>query len=453
MAHNFRLSGNFYVSKAGNDAWDGLTKDTPKATLNAVMGLISAASQTIIIGTGVYEEAINRLSQSTTLRADGNVRIRGNGSNTFTFSGGSNQFYDIIFENYLSFSSATISVARCIFMNIPSLNGIMNGVQNCIYINCTLTTNSSLNVNYSIFINSYVRASGCLNSYFNSASTYRITTGVFASHNYNNIMGAMVNQAGTAYADLTAFRADTSTNNISYHVQSFNAPPKFNNVYKYDFTLQYDSPHIIAANDGVSNIGGTNYARVSDMYVSPEWQIANGATYSTNNGSAITSNPANADIVYDGQDFVLATGCTRGYVIPAPVKVAANAQVLQGVNLNGIGYYNKSANNGTLMNDNVPDADVYPAATTSPGTAGASPDRLSYGLRFTDNDTMPGSDVDWINGYNGQAGAFVLLEPFGKPLMNSNGIGSGSALFDPASGVELSVIWVQPKITLTRLYA
>lgn len=444
MAHNFRLTGTFYVSKAGNDANDGLTKDTPKATINAALGLVNAVSQTIIIGTGVYEEAINRAGNSTMLRGDGNVKIKGNGSNNFTVTSGGQQYIDITFENYatLNFTVAT-NVLRCTFINIPNLTGSLT-ISYCIFINCTVAPAAGLLGSFSIFINSYVYfGSVSTNNYFNSASIYRIKA--TNQHNYNNIM-CPIYVLNTYYADLAAFRVDNPTINAN----SFNLPPKFNNVYKYDFTLQYDSPHIMAASDGVNNIGGTSYAKVSDMFVSSEWQIANGAIYSTANGTTTTTNPANADIVYDGQDLVLAAGRIQGYVIPAPVKVASNPQVLQGVNLNGIGYFNKSAATGTLMNDNVPDADTY---SNSGSAAGANPDRLSYGLRFTDNDIQPGSDVDWINGYNGPAGAFVLLEPFGKPLMNTNGVGNGSTLFDTSIGVELSVIWVQPKITLTRQYA
>jgi hypothetical protein len=448
MAHNFRLAGTFYVSKAGNDANDGLTKDTPKATINAALGLVSAANQTIIIGTGVYEEAIARPGNGTTLRADGNVKIRGNGSNSFSITSANQQYIDITFENYATVNLATgTNATRCTFLNIANFTGTIALVY-CIIINCTQPSGGSVSSSWCIWINAYARLSGCQNSYFNSASTYRFVGG--SNHNYCNIMCNIILANGITYADLAAYKADV---NNTFHVASFNLPPKFNNVYKYDFTLQYDSPHILAAADGVSNIGGTSYAKVSDMFNDPEWKIANGAVYSTNNGTATTTNLANADIVYDGQDLVLAAGRTMGYVIAAPVKVAPNPQTLNGVNLNGIGYYNKSALNGSLMNDNVPDADAYPAATTPVGAAGQSPDRLSYGLRFTADDTQPGSDVDWVNGYMGQAGAFVLLEPFGKPFMNTNGIGTGSALFDPSVGVELSVVWVQPKITLTRLYA
>lgn len=450
MAHNFRLTGNYYISKAGSDSNDGLTKDSPKATLNAALALVTTTGQTVIIGTGVYEEPISRGGFNHVLRADGNVKIRGNGSNVFTITTSAQQYYDITFENYATLNfNGTNNVNRCTFINIPNLTGTWGGTSYCTFINCTSGTTAQIASNYCIFINSSVKVSSCLNSYFNSASTLRIIANAPASFNYNNVMGQLINFSSVSYADLAAYRADSA--NAAYNLNSFNLPPKFNNVYKYDFTLQYDSPHILAASDGLSNIGGTSYAKVSDMFVSPEWQIANGAIYSTNNGASTTTNAANADILYDGQDLVLAAGRTVGYVIPAPVKVASNPQVLQGVNLNGIGYYNKSAANATLMNDNVPDADAYPGAGNT--AAGASPDRLSYGLRFTDNDTQPGSDVDWVNGYNGPTGAFVLLEPFGKPLMNTNGVGNGSALFDTSIGVELSVIWVQPKITLTRQYA
>jgi|GEM_PF-6544841 len=451
MANNFRLTGNYYVSKAGNDAWDGLTKDTPKATINAVLSIIANTAQTVIIGAGVYEENISKtVSNSTIFRADGNVKIRGNGANVMTLTSSTSlSLYDITFENYATFTiTGAATVVRCSFLNLPSITTTsFTGLANCIFINCTCTSTSAFQGSYSIFINCYVYfGPNCTNNYFNSASTYRLNAD--NNHNYNNVM-CPIYRSNQYFPDLASQKAAYPVVNAN----SFNLPPKFNNVYKYDFTLQYDSPHIGAASDGANNIGGTNYAKVSDMYTSPEWQIINGALYSKNNGTDLALNAAEADIIYSGQDLVLAAGKTKGYVIPAPVKVAANPQVLQAVNLNGIGYFNKSAANGGLMNDNVPDADAYPASNTPVGAAGASPDRLSYGFRFTDNDTQPGSDVDWLNGYNGTAGEFVLLEPFGKPLMNSNGIGSGSPLFDPAVGIELSVIWVQPKITLTRQYA
>jgi len=55
MANNFRLTGDYYVSKEGSDANSGFTPDLPKLTVAAGIALLTTSNKTLVIGTGIYE--------------------------------------------------------------------------------------------------------------------------------------------------------------------------------------------------------------------------------------------------------------------------------------------------------------------------------------------------------------------------------------------------------------
>jgi hypothetical protein len=438
MAHNFRysqLNGTIiFLAKSGIDSADGGTPNTPKASFNGAVGAIAGNGGNVLVGAGVYEEAITTSKGSTTYTADGFVKLRGNGSSAISYSNTGNIFNGFTFENYAAIGFTSSNFNRCIFKdigNISNTNLATNNYNDCILINCTFNANTVASFNRCIFINSYVYAQSVLNCYFNAASTYRIKSGSAASHNYNNVMGALYIGA-TAYADLAAQRAADPT----YNVNSMNVAPKFNSVAKLDFTLQYDSPHIGAASDGVSNIGGTAYAKTTVASLSDEWK-APAAVYD--------------GLELSGQDVVIKAGRTSGTATSAPLKIAANPVQLTFVNFNGFALFNKGAAGGSISNNNVPDASVY---LNAGGDAGATPDRLSYEMRWTDNDTMPGSDVDYLNGYATAPGAWVLFEinNGAPPLVDGAGIGNGSPLFNPAFTYPVSAVWVQIRITLTNAY-
>jgi hypothetical protein len=439
MAHNFRysqLNGTIvFLAKSGIDSADGLTPNTPKASFYGAVGAITGTGN-VLVGAGVYEEAITTSKGSTTYTADGFVKLRGNGSSAMSYSNTNNAFNGFTFENYAAFGFTAANFNKCILKdigNISNTNLAVNNFTDCIFINCTFNSGSSSNFvfNRCIFINCNVYANGCTNSYFNAASIYRTKAATPSTHNYNNIMG-MVYIRDTPYADLAAQKAAEPT----YNVNSMNVAPKFNSVAKLDFTLQYDSPHIGAASDGVSNIGGTAYAKTSVASLSDEWK-APAAVYD--------------GLELSGQDVVIKAGRTSGTVVSAPLKIAANPVQLTFVNFNGFALFNKNAAGGSIANNNVPDALVYP---NGGGDAGATPDRLSYEMRWTDNDTMPGSDVDYLNGYATSPGAWVLFEINNgtPPLVDGAGIGNGSPLFNPAFTYPVSAVWVQIRITLTNAY-
>ena len=86
MANNFQRHitlglpvGNcVFVSKAGADASDGLTPDTPKLT---VLAGLQVARPILIIGAGVYEgEQVATAVIGKTVYADGTVVLQGDSS-------------------------------------------------------------------------------------------------------------------------------------------------------------------------------------------------------------------------------------------------------------------------------------------------------------------------------------------------------------------------------------
>lgn len=84
MAYRFTQTGDYYVAINGSDANSGTSPDAPFATIQAAFDAVgSTSSQTIVVGTGIYNEAINingsTGNQYTTLIGDGDVIIHGDG--------------------------------------------------------------------------------------------------------------------------------------------------------------------------------------------------------------------------------------------------------------------------------------------------------------------------------------------------------------------------------------
>ena len=121
MAHKFTYTGDYYVSANGSDANSGTSPDAPFATIQAALNAVgTTTNQTIVIGTGVYSEALygggsaysggNYTGQLyLTLRGDGDVVVNGSGvsdTNNAALSGMRNGFiYNITFANwYVAFS-------------------------------------------------------------------------------------------------------------------------------------------------------------------------------------------------------------------------------------------------------------------------------------------------------------------------------------------------------------
>lgn len=488
MAHNFKLTGDYYVSIDGSDSNNGLTKDTPKRTIQAGLNLISGTvTKTLIIGAGVYNETLNRNNSTsiTTVRADGYVVIEGTGGKTFTYTGTGNPytttFYDIEFRNfpitYFNVSNTWISYIGCRFINIGNTNtstlDYSPAFDSCIIANCTFTNTSqtTLNINKSVVINTslgFIRS--LTNTYFNSSCYLYFSSSSAVYNNYNNIQCPIImNTASTVttgvYQDVYGRYYDLSittstgdggvstpfgrpyTNGAAfsfathrilyptYNANSFSADPKFNNIEAQDFTLQATSPHIGRASDG-TNIGGTKYA---------VRYAAKGAEFNT---SAVSV----TGLAFVGNDWSISGG-TTGEVVSAPILISATAKVLQKISYNGLLEFNKSVTGGTAGNRNVPDQEVYDSTTQPPNVAGANPDRLVYYMRYSTQAAQPSTNSEWDNGGYWTAGNYGTFEWNTKPSIDNAFLGNGDPSFN--SGVTptfLNVTWIQLKVKLRNDY-
>jgi hypothetical protein len=432
MPNNFRKTGTYYVSKAGSDV-DPATAEKPRATIAGGLALISVNGPILVIGAGMYEEALNAAPTITYL-ADGTVKLRGNSNNSLVSKG---TWTGFIFENYNTISSSgTAAFTDCIFTGCTTVWGLI--YSRCLFINCTFVGAANLNTDYSncIFINctNVSIRSKCYNSYFNSYSDMRIVPG--ADVKFNNVMGAVFLN-NVKYENLAAqVAADPS-----FNINSINANPKFNNASKNDFTLQFDSPNL-ASGSGGSNIGIYPFAVPSYLTLSAEWQTGNGATFN--------------NLELSGLDAVISSGQTSGTVTSGAKRLFANPTEIEVLYYYGQLMFNKTASSGGggAMNNNVPDANVFAGSNAN---GGGNPDRLTIEARWSSNDEMPAQDSDWTNGGFGAAGLFYKFEINAEPRMYFNPVdnlyyGCGSASYVPSNSFTFPVVWIQYRVTLTNTY-
>ncbi|WP_345948280.1 hypothetical protein ABDD95_15630 [Mucilaginibacter sp. PAMB04274] len=452
MAHNFRYSvpvnnQAIYVSKDGNDASTTPSNpNTPKKTIASAIAYAqaqltnSAYKFSIIVGAGTYyNEGVNtgiRGNNGSEIVADGHVVFRAIGTTQFILSVATNSLASIrgiTFENY-----GAINVRHpfidCTFKNcsisLVATSGSTQSLTSCRLFDCStvdLVQNPAINCDF-VNVNSILNVSTFYNNYCNG------TTNVTAlaspvNFNYNNLMGS-IKVGAAAFQTLV----DHKISNTALNQNSINLPPKYNGASKYDLSLQYDSPHI-GAGQGGANIGSGIYAIAYYASMHDCWKLAKGASY--------------VGVELAGTDFILSGGATSGYVISAPVKVFSNPTVINKLSYVGFTLFDKDAAGGTALNNNVPDSYV-----TAKGDASgySNPDRLSIGMRYTDNEFEPAGELEWVNGYLTSAGVFVDFEINQKPLIDNAGKGNGHPAFNTAVAYETAVVWVQFKVTLTNAY-
>jgi len=437
MAHNFRLPNiGFYVSKAGNDSNSGLIPENAKASIGGFLAAVNTSGTgNVAIGTGVYEEAFNftisgNLTTNRDILADGEVVLRGNGSNTlgiFKYNT-TNSFKGFRIENYLNISFQYFSYSKCFFKDIGNLAGNTNpGVtfSYCTFLNVNISLGSAT-FEYCMFINCNISScAGMNNCYANGACNLTLSSSSSNVYFNNNIMGNIrVSSTGT-YQNIEVHK----TSNPGFNLNSFSASPKFNNADKQDFSLQIDSPHIGSGSNVLIPIGGTTYGKpflIGDMIAA---------------GAALDS------LELSGTDLIVSAGSTSGTITFPPVKIADNTQEIEKCQFNGFLLFNKSKTGSTATNDNVPDCNIANSAAID---GSGNPDRLAYEMRWTNSEEQPAVDSQWLNG-GVSPGTWFKFEVNSKPLIDSNGRGNGDPAFTP-TGSGISAIWVQPRFTLTKVY-
>jgi hypothetical protein len=481
MPNNFRITGNVYVSKEGSDSNDGLTPETPKLTVQAALDLATSGNRTVVIGAGVYTEPINKtwsVGSQLSIIADGEVVMQGQNNEqqfviTLVSFGATLTITGITFKGYKNllfippgnmqqqniFTFFDCNILCNIFLSPSANNGAIQvlTIRNCVLQNCYLITftGGSLNGQFciynSILINCIVSgavfsaSTNCctvfVNSYADSSSIigFNVVANVFfRDMNFNNIQGKIIMNSNGAVsgANSNGVALSFAQHRIDYptfNVNSISADPKFNDVRNLNFTLQSDSPHIKAANDFISNIGGTEYA-VYKSAASTEFTTGatiSGLTLQANNSYIITSSP------------------TPGTIETAPIQVQSFPGTRPLTKLEWVGSleFDKSITAGTAGNNNVPDWDTYTSG------AGASPDRLTVKMRYSTQSAQPTTNSEWDNGGYWTAGNYELFEINAKPKVDVNGKGNGNPDYvETGSLGDLVPTWIQLNIKLIDTY-
>jgi hypothetical protein len=497
MAHNFKLTGTYYVSVDGSDSNNGLTKDTPKRTVQAGLNLMTTSNAVLIVGAGVYQETITRIwtSGPNTIKADGKVVFEGNGSNFIYLSiggtGGATLTVEgIEFRNYIgvevpdtsinpvfrncifkcnTYLTGTPTHTDCIWLNANFYNSRSTGFQRCIFINSSIAQSgvSPSGVIYanpciyfvdSILVNSIIRITPTTinylicNDFYNSTIIMNLVS-VVTSGTIQDIYGRYYNLAiatstgtgtvgdpyGRPYTSGAGF--DYTNHKIAYpayNAGSISADPQFNNIEAQDFTLQASSPVLGKASDS-TNIGGTKYA------------IRHSAKGDAFNTSAVSV----TSLSFYGNDYQITSPATTGEVVSAPILVSSpTPKVVQKITYQGLLSFNKLISGGTFGNINVPDAYTYTSSAQPPNVAGANPDRLVYELRYSTQASQPTADAQWDNGGYWTAGNYGVFEWNTKPSIDTSYIGNGDPTFNlAATPVYLNATWIQIKVKLRNNYA
>lgn len=451
MANNFRVTGEYYVSKAGNDSNDGLTPDTPKLTVQAGINLaLNHNDNKIIIGTGVYKEAINVSNQIFTLVGDGLVILQGNGSNSFDLGIYSSRttLSNITLTGYgqIQFSNsqpALVLTNNSLIRNVP-IKGIGGTLQlysgsKLINVDASLATfTAGGRLENATLINCVVPTLLiCKNTYINQASTIAFLKEVVpAGFNYNCIRGNIIMNTGSntendgRSLNLALHKAAYPT----FNTRSFSADPKFRNVHKQDFSLAIDSPLLNTADNAVGNIG--------DNYFGQSYY--NDSTQLKESGGAIWTN-----LIQELGDIKVGGGGSSGTLLTAPLVVASYMAEVEKINYIGALNFNKSVAAGQLENSQVPDQTVYANTDVS---GGGNPDRLTFEARWSSKQDAPTVDADWDNQFYIAAGSFARFEWNQKPMLDGAGVGNGAIEYNISTSAPIAARWIQIRITLRNDY-
>lgn len=456
MAHNFRIAGDYYVSKAGSDANDGLTANTPKLTPQAAVNLIpSGQTKSIVMGSGVYKQTLSWGGKTPYFVGDGTVILQGSGSDYLDLSdtsGGTGlKGKNITIKGYVAvrFNFGNAGAIgfdledSFLFCNlIGTVNAPVLNFRRTALVNITtsdLAGSHLITISDCPLINCVVsNVAKFTNSYANQATTLSMRSTITpATFNHNNIRGNIIMNTGTVPASdgLSLSFAAHKTAYPTYNARSFSADPKYNSVNKLDFSLKIDSPHLNNTDTALSNIGGTDFG-LSYYTSSDQLKVAGGALWS------------NVEQVLG--DIKIVSGQPSGTLTTAALSVAGYIAEINKIGYLGALTFNKSFSGGTQENTQVPDKDTYPNANVS---GYGNPDRLVVEARWSTQDSAPTIDAQWENQQYVTAGTYSLFEWNQKPMLDSLGRGNGDPLFNPVTGAPIAARWIQLRITLRNNYA
>jgi hypothetical protein len=487
MANNFRITGNKYLSKAGNNTNDGTTPELAKLTLAGALAVHVNAQATILsIGSGTYKEPV-AWDKAGFIKSDGLVVFSGDGANIFELNVTSNFYLDwaggrTVVKNYtialigdnLSLNGNHIDLTNFHF-KVPvkttqagGFSGLICIMTNCIYnddYEVYFLSGGSLSVvfNECLFFGSLKRfgASGSgeviKSCHFSPASQIYIQEQsvaniVKANFRNNNVQGTL-SIMGNVYAIQDQLTLTPQNNGYAVGVEwlteanlaldgmaapdaagwdvavatCINRDPLFNSITDEIFSVAFNSP-LLGGGVGGVNIGGVE--------ASSYFKIGTGFTVQSSTN------------ITEALNVATITSGTEGSLILNPVSIAGGyAATLESFNYIGGLAFDTSATGGTVDNTNVPDSQNYAAAA-----AGRNPNRLSIQARWIGVDRFIAPTV-YDNGGIVAADSWVDFELSEAPKIDGFGFGNGSEVYSTASGQKFEASWVQFKIILRDDYA
>jgi len=542
--HNFRLTGNRYFSKFGNDSRSG-SQDEPRRTIND-SNLLTGGGDVNIIGAGDYTAGTISANVGRTLRGDGRTIIR-NFSMGSGWVGNNNTTSGIIFiSSSLLVRGGTIS--GCIFRNSSLAGTIVTGfLTSCIFLSSSFANVGGwyTNINGSIFISCSGTIIVLNNSYLNS-STNLIYIGTAANFRNNNIQGLIIlpvsgGSGYQSYAIQDQFTGEPSDNgyDVSVHwlneanltadgytgtvsgwntaVNScMNREPNFNDAEGEDFTLQSNSPHILASTSGASNIGGTPVAQsiintdhnAENIFVEPSPEIdtsiplsyilndgenegyidytfdlggiapiavirkkaelkfnSDNAGGSTTNNNVPDSEPLTSE--YAKKVTTIASGGTTQFILDNSENISIGdwCSILgQKREVSDVEENTPSAGQKRVTVSSAFASTIGSGATVTYGTenqlGALNPNRLTYQLRVSLSSSKPVVESDWDNDLDpsyGEAGTFFTQQWGARPqyrIFSGSVWGAGDS--DAPSGAtlhDISARWVQIRAYLRNNYS
>lgn len=368
--HNYKLEGLLYVDKGGHDSNSGSDPNAPRKTAGTTGINMYNAN---IFGAGVYQ--IGYVLPAA--KGDGKVVLKPATEGTWFSCSGNHNYVNLEmwypdFNQNIS-STAGTDTDDCIIRFGKGVVGSSSSARRrrftrCVFFDSNMGQNLSGTGSIALFQCIVIRTNIYTNDWGQFEDSYvgpdssiiSLYGGISASYFKScNIQGRVVingvsyelkkKKDGTPYEGADPTVPDLATlagyEGIYTTQKCFNQNPKFSNPQAEDFTLQADSPHIRAASDGNSNIGGTKVG--SSVRNTDDGNAAGIRVLPT--AGMNTTNP---------EGYILKAGETEAYVdyvFPLPGLPMTTLDVADLFN------FDTAYAGGTVQNSNVVDAEPQTA--------------------------------------------------------------------------------------------
>lgn len=455
MAHWIE-SGDFYVSAMeGDDSNGDGSSENPVKTISKAILLVQAAgsnSQVIVVGTGVYEEALTATSSPsyTTIVGDGVVILTGGGSGV-ALTGAPIEWNikNLHVVNFASLIYITTNYGprwfNCTFKGIPTTstlnvsstgyNGRRHVWYNCVFVGMNLNSASVYVRPFQFYSCTFISSNICGQSLAGggSGNTYwplfnnclfsapsgsvALSAQAFLGVAFNNCVfqdNLKLDDAGTGIEETQAFLDRYK----DYVFNSITASMSFNTNITASGDFNFLS-HTMPINETTSAL----YKRTEAAPLQGQGGYAPRTAYGFDDSS---SNPLHTAGGATWDNII--TSSIGGFQISA--SAVPSGSITTAVIDQGSVKAVKNIDCGWTTNfGNAAAPSTYPS-----GSKNHHPVRYQYEMRYGNNPSL--------------SGTYSIFEWGSVPYVNSTGTGSGDQLFNTGSYNSISARYLQLKITL-----